>query len=91
MENIINDGGYIYPHDRPVLPSDDVPTGGFVSESGMTLRDHFAINATEADISNEMKKPEAEASKKGRMNYKPISRVEARYRFADAMITKRTL
>ena len=69
----INNGGPAYPIPPTVTPEGYVQPGW----NGMTLRDWFATHATEADIL---------AAQGG---YRLITRYEARYIYADAMLTAR--
>lgn len=74
----MNDGG-------PVFPSTKL---GEYSESysGMTLRDCFASLANEEDIKEFQKDDSGEP---GWVNEGKYSRIEARFRYADAMIAER--
>lgn len=55
---------------------------------GMTLRDYFAIRATEEEIKLYRGSKPFEGST---MNVPEFTREEARYRFADAMLKQREL
>jgi len=60
------------------------PKHGYVGRDGMTLRDWFATHATEEDIWA-IQNPPSRAS----IDYREITRYEARYLHADAMLAAR--
>jgi hypothetical protein len=72
----INNGGPAYPFPSTVTPEGYVQPGWY----GMTLRDWLAAHATDADIAAIQNPPH------GAQN---ISRYEARYIHADAMLRAR--
>jgi hypothetical protein len=72
----INDGGPAFPSTIQYFPDDKNAN----EEQGMTLRDWFATHATDADIAAIQNPPH------GAQN---ISRYEARYIHADAMLRAR--
>lgn len=83
MNNTNNDGGPAFPtlreNDNPAMPL-------IMASSGMTLRDWFAGQASEEDV---------EAHLGGKIHpqtgrtYATLSREEAKYAYADAMLKAR--
>jgi hypothetical protein len=75
----INDGGPAFPSTIQYFPDDKNAN----EEQGMTLRDWFATHATDADIEAILNPPFE------RTTTHIISRYEARYTHADAMLKAR--
>lgn len=77
----------------PAFPTGDiverdekgVPQGYPISSAGMTLRDYFAIHATNQDIEGYR---DADLAEDGVIEYRRTT-AQARYAFADAMIEAR--
>jgi hypothetical protein len=80
----------------PAFPQYVVRSAGACVEGGMTLRDYFAIRATEQDIQKYLLGPTREQIRVNSDGTKTIyhgpmhrSRAQARYAFADDMLRAR--
>lgn len=76
----INDGGSAFPTPHLIAMNGEVVNIG--ATGGMTLRDYFAIHASEGDIGLLI----SEMYEKEPRRTKAEIRAEARYAFADALI-----
>ena len=80
------------PGSQPTLPDGTWDQNWDPGDSGMTLRDYFAALASEKDI-EEQQIEEWEILRAGSgkcpNTLEPLSRSEARYRYADAMLIER--
>lgn len=83
-ENKICNGGPAFP--VPLNPGASYQ--GHEPYDGMTLRDYFAVNATDGDISDIMCKHTETCYHTNVVSYK-ITRQQARYMHADAMLKAR--
>ena len=82
----INDGGSAFPVPPPIAETDGVSMQWSRAEPGMTLRDWFAGQATEADIEAHSG---GEIHPKTGRAYNQKTREQAKYSYADAMIAAR--
>ena len=78
-ESVKNDGGPAFP--AFISGHTAVDLVNFNSTSGLSLRDYFAVHASDADI-------DAVLDEKGKVGFK-VWRSQARYIFADAMLYAR--
>jgi hypothetical protein len=89
MSTTPKDGGPAFP-----VPGYQTSDGGVIlhheGSPGMTLRDYFAVAATEADIEERLPRTCGEASELFKADGIKRTRVWARYRHADLMIAERT-
>lgn len=78
--NRVNHGGPAFPRSAA-----EHSQGGHYEQDGMTLRDYFAIHATNQDIEGYR---DADLADDGVVEYRRTT-AQARYAFADAMIAAR--
>ena len=90
MTDKINDGGPAFPYTPPCDAEGRMAAGYPYPEMGMTLRDWFAGQATEEDVRHHQYEAEKDRWVDGVLipgDY--ITREEAKYRYADAMLAAR--
>lgn len=88
MSTKIDDGGRAFPRPTSVETDD---TGTRLDQEGMTLRDYFAAEATDADIAEWIPDTVGESIKLAQRlgTTTKYLRAWARYQHADAMIAER--
>lgn len=72
----------------PAFPDGSTNEWGNANRGGMRLRDYFACHASDHDVS--MTITEYYEENYTREDYRPITRQQARYIFADAMLEARS-
>ena len=79
-----NNGGPAFPSKKL-----DISSGEYFPVNGMTLRDYFAAKATSSDIDRIMYEREKNCLTHMPVIYQAMSREEAKYAYADAMLKAR--